>query len=370
MEKDSERTLKENKILKQKLETISNENEALKKSLYDLSIKYNQLNKPASIFEPFNPTAKFNISSDSIDIDDYIPSKSNLFNLRNDLKGHVGAVYVAKYSNCGKYIASGSFDTNIKIWDTGTFKELCTLKNHLLNVSDVCWINSSSVLSGSFDQTVKSWSIESSKMIDSFNVEGFVQTVDQFSNLYCFGTSRCVLGIIDPRANTTVVIKNDSMVNSIICFGNNILSGDSNGNLKTWDTRTMTCVSTMQNENNAQITGISRVSNSPEETRYISVNSYDNVVRVYELKEMRLVRILKGMSSRNWPIRSSMYLNVEGDLMVGSGSSDGKVYLYLNEELKQRIQGHADRVYGVSFSVNGDFCSCSSDCVVKVWKGQ
>jgi COMPASS component SWD3 len=52
------------------------------------------------------------------------------------------------------------------------------LKKHTLNVSDLCWSSDSAeLLSGAYDQTCKTWDVEGGRMIESYDVEGFVQCV-------------------------------------------------------------------------------------------------------------------------------------------------------------------------------------------------
>lgn len=47
-------------------------------------------------------------------------SDGRQFFLKNDLKGHQGAVYAVQYSPNGKYLATGSFDKTVRIWDGTT----------------------------------------------------------------------------------------------------------------------------------------------------------------------------------------------------------------------------------------------------------
>ena len=43
-----------------------------------------------------------------------------MFSRKFELKGHSGAVYCVKYSSTGRLLASGSFDTTVRIWDVST----------------------------------------------------------------------------------------------------------------------------------------------------------------------------------------------------------------------------------------------------------
>jgi hypothetical protein len=84
-----------------------------------------------------------------------------------------------KFSHCGRYIASGSFDKGVRLWDLTTQKEIAHLSEHELSVSDVSWSNESNeVLSGAFDRSAKVWDVTTSNCLSSFSVSsGFIQAV-------------------------------------------------------------------------------------------------------------------------------------------------------------------------------------------------
>ncbi|KAJ3223005.1 hypothetical protein HK099_001620 [Clydaea vesicula] len=457
-----DKTYKEAKANKLKSDLLEKENIALKKSLYDLSVRYNVLANKIflnqqtkqqnllnfTIFEPIETSENSLHLSNSINhsvsqsnkdsstelngnnsslltaeisssivvsnssntsnqestiIDDGVPrnekklgKNGKYFTLKHDLKGHTGAVYAVKFSKCTKFIASGSFDKTVRVWDTISQKELISLKKHNLNVSDLDWsIDSKSILSGGYDQTCKTWSIDPGKLVENYDTDGFVQCVqfdpnsnDKFFSLLNFlddqiffcGTTRNALGIFDRRKSAIAyTIKNDSMVNSILVYndGNYVLSGD-------------------------------------DEARYVGVNSYDNVMRIYDRGFLhpnsiyRVTNTLKGYKNKNWPIKSSFFYSTEGlkikrsgshddifsktnlDLefemdntdsknfskseknqgcmLVATGSADPFVYIYQDNEILQKIEGHTDRVYSVSFHPTEPILlSCSADSTVKMW---
>lgn len=204
------------------------------------------------------------------------------------------------------------------------------------------------------------------------------------------GTSRKVLCCVDRRKGDTVlVLRNEAMINSLYVHrdGNYVLSADSSGYLKTWDVRTGKCVQSVLNESSkkpishialsmgltmttgagvldfeslslqdsvsSSSTASSVVGNtgavrapsptSPpvlqdtnqllgrveEEPRYLAVNSYDNVVRIYDRQTPntpKVVQALKGYKNKNWPIKSSFFCfpqssSMGGGIIGGSGNA-------------------------------------------------
>ncbi|KAG2211100.1 hypothetical protein INT46_004699 [Mucor plumbeus] len=451
-----EKLLKEVKQLKQKVDILDKENIALKKSIYDLSARY-----AASISQgglsyrpgPFvidNEVTNTGKAQEMItkavqeaggDMEPFQPvyphdsRDGKPFQLRYELKGHTGAVYTVEFSPNGALLASGSFDKTVRIWDTASAqKETLCLKAHTLNLSDLAWTSDSSMLlSGAYDETCKTWDVESGKLSSSYDTEGLVQCVGwDFvdSNIFYYGTSRKVLAMVDIRSEgNSSVIRNDAMINTLYASrdGIHVITGDAQGMLKVWDVRSKQCISSRLNDpSKMPITHISvgrrstdasrRAIDDYDEPRYMALNSYDNLLRVYDRgmdppkSELRLVHSLKGFKNKNWPIKSSFYCgsgynssilskpsntnDIYGDsdltpnpgdylfdaqepkeeksVLLATGSADPYAYLYNvgedSAELMQRLEGHTDRVYAVNFHPTEPIlASCSADFTVKVW---
>ncbi|KAG0239646.1 hypothetical protein BGX31_002575 [Mortierella sp. GBA43] len=329
-------------------------------------------------------------------------SDGRQFYLKNDLKGHQGAVYSVQYSPNGKFLATGSFDKTVRIWD-GT-----TNQNEVGDLaSDIGVMNVNNTLERST-----------------------LTCFDQYNNIFFNGTTRNFLNMMDTRKDGSgsgppITIKNDAMINSIYVYhdGLTVISGDSSGYLKTWDIRMGKVLQSILNEPTKK--PISHISVSKQrcaadsvdladaeeqESRWLAVNSYDNVIRVYDrgfeppTTIPRLIHSLKGYRNKHWPIKSAFFhgkdcktvrrsgkvrgadgdepqsilsdkdIPLESSLILASGSMDPYIYLFDvgagdgQYELLQKLSGHTDRVYDVDFHpIDHVLVSGSADVSVKVW---
>ena len=141
------------------------------------------------------------------------------------------------------------------------------------------------------------------------------------------------------------------MVNSIHVSkdGQTVLTADATGFLKTWDIRTGLCVHEFLNEptkkpiSHIAVCPVEGEEEDPGESKMMAVNSYDNIMRVYNREigpSYSLQMALKGYINKNWPIKSSFYSRKEesvdrfgtvareGLVLLATGSADPHVYIY------------------------------------------
>ncbi len=123
----------------------------------------------------------------------YIASGSNDYTVKlwdvstgklvKKFKGHTGWVTSVSFSNDGKYIASGSGDQTVKLWDVSTGKLLKEFKGHSSSVTSVSFSNDGKfIASGSYDYTVKIWEFSTEKLLKEFKGHtNYVNSVS-FSN--------------------------------------------------------------------------------------------------------------------------------------------------------------------------------------------
>jgi eukaryotic-like serine/threonine-protein kinase len=207
------------------------------------------------------------------------------------LKGHTGSVWGVSFSPNGQRVASASWDHKVTIWDTASGHELLTFSEHTAPVHAVTFSQDGKrLVSGGFDGQVKIWDVATGKL--EANCTSFIFPI------------------------LAVAFSPD---------GSRVASGGSDRAVKVWDASNGNILMTLSRHEGA----VHGVAFSPDGKRLASA-SWDHTVRVW---------------------------NVDSD---DTSSSKSRELLI--------ITGHKDRVNGVAFSPDGSkLASASEDKTVRVW---
>jgi eukaryotic-like serine/threonine-protein kinase len=85
---------------------------------------------------------------------------------KSRLRGHTGAVHAVAFSPDDRWLASGSADRTVKLWDAASDKEIMTLTGHTDRVTSVAFSpDSQRLASASADKTVKLWDPTTGKVV-------------------------------------------------------------------------------------------------------------------------------------------------------------------------------------------------------------
>ncbi|MCS7227406.1 MAG: WD40 repeat domain-containing protein [Endomicrobia bacterium] len=80
--------------------------------------------------------------------------------------GHIWNVNSVAFSADGKYLASGSLDRTIKLWEVSTGRLVRTLEGHTWDVESVAFSADGKYLaSGSGDKTIKLWEVSTGRLV-------------------------------------------------------------------------------------------------------------------------------------------------------------------------------------------------------------
>ena len=239
--------------------------------------------------------------------------------------GHNKSVKTVVFSPNGQWIASGSFDNTIKIWEFETGRELRALIGHSGVVKTLaCSPDGRWLASGSNDKTVKIWEVESGGEIKSFAIQdGSVEAVAFSSD------------------------------------GQKLASGNSNGTITIWDVSSGQELTKLIGHSNA-VTALT----FSRDNRNLASGSTENVIKIWDVNQPRRVKNLKGHTDKIEILRFS-----ENGENLASGSFDKTVRLWKvsnGRELSVFI-GHTGKVLSLYFISAGKIMSADSNHFVKLW---
>jgi len=246
------------------------------------------------------------------------------------LTGHIGYVYSVSYSPDGNYLASGSIiDGTIKIWNVNDGSLIRTLTGHTNGVNSVSYSpNGNYIASGSYDKTIKIWNVNDGSLI------------------------RSLTGL----DNSSVLAVSYSPDGSQIAGGYGY-----DKTIKVWNVNDGSLIRTLT----GHVGWVNSVSYSPDGNN-IASGSSDYTIKIWNVNNGSLIRTLMG---HNDAVLSVSY-NSDGS-QIASGSYDGtlKIWNVNDGSLISSLTRHNDVVNSVSYSPNGNhLASGSRDKTIKIWE--
>ncbi len=239
--------------------------------------------------------------------------------------GHLEQVNSVSYSPDGKYLASGSSDKTVKIWDAVSGRCLKTFEGH----SD--WVNSVSyspdgkyLASGSSDDTVKIWDVASGRCLNT--LEGHSNNINSVS--------------YSPD-------------------GKYLASGSGDKTVKIWEAASGRCLKTLAGHSEY----VSSVSYSPD-GKYLASGSGDKTVKIWEAASGRCLKTLEGHAEY---VRSVSYSPDGKYLASGSGDKTVKIWEAASGRCLNTLAEHSDSVISVSYSPDGKHIASSLGKWTKIW---
>jgi WD40 repeat protein len=246
--------------------------------------------------------------------------------LAHELKGHQDWVRSVTFSPDGQYIASGSDDKTIRLWDVQTGALAHELKGHQGMVRSVAFSpDGQHIASGSLDKTVRLWDVQTGAL--AHELKGHQEWVRSIA--------------FSPNSQ-------------------HIASGSWDKTVRLWDVHT----GTLAHELKGHQDWIRSIAFSPD-SQYIASGSDDKTVRLWNVHTGSLAHELQGHQS----LVISVVFSPDGQ-HIASGSSDKTVRLWNVQTgaLAHELKGHQEMVISMAFSPDGQhIASGSSDKTLRLW---
>lgn len=239
--------------------------------------------------------------------------------------GHNKTVSAVVFSPDNKWIASGSLDNSIKIWEAETGRELRVFSGHDGAVKTLAWsADGKWLVSGGNDKTVKLWNVEAGRVERSFT--GYNQPVE------------------------TVVFRQD---------GRMIASAGGDQTIKIWDAATGSEWKSLADGSYL----ITALAFSPD-GQFLAAGNADNSIKIWEINKDKKPRILKNHTDRV----KTLAFSPDGQFLA-SGAFDNTVRIWKTSNGREsyKFTGHADKILSLKFLSPGEIVSTDIKHNIKFW---
>ncbi len=242
------------------------------------------------------------------------------------LRGHEDGVLSVAFCPDGKYLASGSRDRTIRIWELATGKEVRTLRGHTARVSCVAYSPRQPLLaSAGYDGSVRIWDAADGRLL------------------------RTLRGHAGPL--NWLAFNPD---------GSRLVSGSLDGTVKIWDPTLDHDSRSLRLHARAALS----VSFSPDGTR-LAASGSAGMIRTFDADSGRPLQRLAGHTDRVWNVEFSH----TGDRLVSAGKdTTARIWDARGGQELLRLQGHTKWVQYATFSPDGrNVATASGDQTTKLW---
>ncbi|KAJ5337057.1 G-protein beta WD- 40 repeats containing protein [Penicillium brevicompactum] len=244
---------------------------------------------------------------------------------RKTLIGHIGPVTAVAFSADGQQIASGSDDTTIKLWNPRTGDLEKCLSGHSSQITAISFSSDGKqIVSGAHDHTIKIWDTATA------NVQ------------------KTLVGHSGPVTALAI-----SLDGKLLAFG----SFDKT--TKLWDTATTELQQTLGGHSD----WVNSVAFTPDSKQIISGSSDETI----KLWNTTMVNLQKPLAHHSGAV-TAMAFSLDGKNIISGEDSTLKLWDAITGDLQKTLIGHSKSVTDVAFSPDGtEVVSSAFENDIKLW---
>ncbi|OBT71963.1 hypothetical protein VF21_09140 [Pseudogymnoascus sp. 05NY08] len=320
-------------------------------------------------------------------------------------RGHTNGVMCLQFDD--SILATGSYDTTIKIWDIDTGKELRTLRGHTSGIRSLQF-DDTKLISGSLDRTLKVWNWRTGECMSTYQGHtGGIMSLHFDGNLLASGSVDKSVKIWNFSDKSTFSLKGHrDWVNAVKVdsASRTVFSASDDCSIKLWDLDSKVCIKTFEghvgqvqqvlplpadyepelddtpptaddassNASSAEIPPTDPrtsfgpaftagcATNRPLPPRYMLTGALDSTVRLWDVYTGRCLKTFFGHVEGVWALAGDT-------LRVVSGAEDRmvKVWDARTGRCERTFGGHAGPVTCIGLS-DSRMCTGSEDCEVRL----
>ncbi|MBA4147942.1 MAG: hypothetical protein H0X66_07475 [Verrucomicrobia bacterium] len=289
------------------------------------------------------------------------------------MKGHSASVDVLTFSPDGKWLASGSADKSIKIWDAQSGQPKRTLSAQGETMVALRFLSEGKIVAGvGADNSIRFWDATTGdlqKKIDDYKDNLFAVALSRDGQTIATGLSsdRKAVRLVDIFLGSVKrsFPNHESWVRSVNFSRNGkmFVSVCHDDSVNIWDISSGQKIQSFSVPGNNIETPVFSADN-----RFLATSSEGVEMKIWDVQTGRIVHTLSGHAGE---IKTCAFSSDGKWLATGSADRTIKIWDVASGTEKQTLSGHTDAINALTFSGNNTLLvSGSADQTIKLWEIQ
>ena len=284
------------------------------------------------------------------------------------LKGHeTGTITGVSFSQDGKFLASSSMDSTVRLWDIQTGNCLKTMMGKEQWFWTVAFSpDGQTVASGGDDNTIRLWNIHTGEcqLLEGHTAWVWSIAFHPKENVLASASFDSTIRVwhATTRECCQILSGHDNSVLTVNFHpnGETLVSGGADNTIKVWNVQTGDCLTTLKGHTQEVY---STAFNG--DGQIIASGSFDRTAKLWDAQTGKLLKTLKG---HILGIRTLAFVPHENRL--ATGGDDQRLNLWDIEmgECLRNWRGYSNMIWSIAISPDGQWlASCGLDKFVRLW---